>query len=291
MVSIIIPTHNRDKYIRECILSVLKNSFQDFEIIVVDDGSTDKTNEIVKKIKDPRIRLIKQKRLGPGPARNKGIDLAKGEYLFFLDSDDTINQDTLAVLVKNIQNNDIVIGNYKIIYDNGEVEEFINPDDCNFNAFFESVTVWHRLYRTSFLKNNKIRFKRIFQGEDRIFLAELYLKNPKFSVLDKSIYNWLRHEADEDETITHIKDHSHFDGQVKCMIRFKKMLEKHLKSEEEKKKLLDHLRYSCCYLLDILKNSDYEKCNFNKFKCFVKSLKFEENKDLFKKIFDKEMEI
>lgn len=290
MISVIIPVYNREKYIKKCIQSVLEGIYQNFEIIVVDNGSTDGTIGIVKSIKDPRVKLCLQKTKGPGPSRNMGIDLAKGEYIFFLDSDDIINKDTLSVLINNMGDNDIAIGNYKIVYDDGKVEYFINPTDCDFNAFFESVTVWHRLYKLDFLKRNNIRFKNIFQGEDRIFLADIYLEKPKFKVVDKFVYNWLRHDTDEHETITHIKDNSHFDGQVKCMMKFKKILENHM-NFDERKYLLDHLRYACCYLLEILSNSDYKKCNINSFRLFVKSLNFEEDKDLYKKIFKKDMEI
>lgn len=290
MISIIIPTYNSEKYIKDCLLSIINNSYQNFEIIIIDDGSTDKTIPKAQTINDKRIHIVKQNRKGPGSARNKGISLAKGDYIFFIDSDDIINNNTLELLINNIKDNDILIGNYQIIYDSGQTEYFVTPDDCNFNTFFESVTIWNRLYKKEFITNNNICFEPIYQGEDRLFLAELYLKNPKVKILNHFIYNWLRHDKDENNTLTHIKDHTNFDGQVSCMINFKNKLEKNL-NKEETSKLIEHLRYSCYYLLDILKNTDSKTCDINKFNQFIESLNFFEDKELYKKIFNQDIEV
>lgn len=290
MISVIIPTFNSEKYIQKCILSVLENSYQNFEIIIIDDGSTDMTVEIVNSINDSRVRLYKQKRKGPGLARNKGIDFAQGEYLFFLDSDDVINKSTLELLINNIGDNDIIIGDYNIIYDNGMIDIFITPKDCRFNSFFESVTIWNRLYKIDFIRRNKIRFEQLYQGEDRLFLADIYLKKPKFNIINIPVYNWLRHETDIYATLTHVKDNTNFDGQVNCMMQFKTKLENNI-DKKDKKKLLEHLRYSCVYLLDILENSNYDTCDMKKFNIFVKSLKFEDDKELYSKIFKKDVEM
>ena len=88
MISVVIPLYNKEKYIKRAIESVLNQTFQKFEIIVVNDGSTDKSAEIVQNIKDPRIRLINQKNAGVSAARNRGIQEAKYEYIAFLDADD-----------------------------------------------------------------------------------------------------------------------------------------------------------------------------------------------------------
>ena len=149
MISIIIPMYNSEKYIEKCIESILNNLYKNFEIIVVDDGSTDDSIKIVKKYTN--IKLLYSNHAGPGSARNVGIENASGDFIFFLDSDDTINPNTLKILKNNIKKYDIVIGNYNIIYDNGDIELFKTPTDSKFNSFFESVTVWNRLYRKEFL--------------------------------------------------------------------------------------------------------------------------------------------
>ena len=86
--SVVIPLYNKERYIKRTLESVLDQTFTDFEILVVDDGSTDKSYEIIDSIKDPRIRLIRQENGGPSKARNRGIKEAKGEFIAFLDADD-----------------------------------------------------------------------------------------------------------------------------------------------------------------------------------------------------------
>ena len=286
MISIIIPVYKSSKYIKKCIQSVLNNTYKNFEIIIIDDESTDNSISIIKEINNYKIKVFSQKKSGPGAARNLGIKKSIGEYIFFLDSDDVINENTLELLIDGIKDNDIIIGNYKIHYDNGVIEKFITPIDSKFNMFFESVTIWNRLYKKSFIIDNDISFEKIYQGEDRLFLANLYIHNPKVITIDDFIYNWLRHDTAEISTLTHLKDNSYFEGQVECMIKFKDILFEKI-NKKEQDLLLDHLRYSCFYLMDILKNTDVSKCNIDKFNYFISSIKFEENMELYKKIFNK----
>lgn len=285
MISIIIPMYNSEKYIEKCIESILGNSYKNIEIIVVDDGSIDASIEIVKKYKN--IKLLYSTHTGPGNARNVGLENASGDFIFFIDSDDTINSNTLKILKRNIKNYDIVIGNYNIIYDNDNIELFETPTDAKFNSFFESVTVWNRLYRKEFLYKHKIKFESIYQGEDRLFLAELYLHNPKINVISDNIYNWMRHENETQKTLTHIDDESNFNGQLYCMKKFKNLLENKI-SIKDRKLLFEHLQYSCIYLNEILKMSCKEKCDLKSFEEFILSLRFDENIELYKKIFGKE---
>lgn len=285
MISIIIPMFNSEKYIEKCIESISKNSYKNIEIIVVDDGSTDDSINIVKKYKN--IKLLYSDHAGPGNARNIGIENASGDYIFFLDSDDTINPNTLKVLKHNIENYDIVIGNYNIIYDNSNIELFETPTDSKFNSFFESVTIWNRLYKKNFLNKNKIIFESIYQGEDRLFLAELYLCNPKINIISDCIYNWIRHEKESQKTLTHIDDETNFNGQLYCMKKFKNLLENNV-SANDRKLLFEHLQYSCIYLKEILNMSRKKKCNLKAFEEFVLSLEFDKNTELYKKIFGKE---
>ena len=95
MISVIIPVYNREKTVKKAIDSVLAQTWKDMEIIVIDDGSTDKSAEVIKSIKDARIKYIYQKNAGACAARNHGLDLATGDIIAFHDSDDVWHKDKL----------------------------------------------------------------------------------------------------------------------------------------------------------------------------------------------------
>ena len=99
-VSIIIPVYNNEKYVEKCIRSVMNQTFRDLEILVIDDGSTDKSGEILDHLaaEDKRIRLFHQENSGVAAARNKGLDSATGEYFTFVDGDDYIASDYIEKL-------------------------------------------------------------------------------------------------------------------------------------------------------------------------------------------------
>ena len=111
MISVIIPVYNREKYIEECLNSVFAQSYQNFEIVLVDDGSTDNTLSICKELakKDSRIKIFEGEHKGVSAARNVALDNAEGEYVFFLDSDDTIHPLLFEALVESMQNDGVYI--------------------------------------------------------------------------------------------------------------------------------------------------------------------------------------
>ena len=115
-VSIIIPLYNNEKYIEKCIKSVLNQEYKNIEIIVINDGSTDSSEQIVKNIKSEKIKLLNQKNSGPSSARNNGIKNATGDWIIFLDSDDSLSKNTISTLIKNAKNNDLVIAGWNGIY-------------------------------------------------------------------------------------------------------------------------------------------------------------------------------
>lgn len=106
MISVIMPTYNRADLIDKSIMSVLQQTYKDIELIIVDDGSTDNTKEIVSGIRDARCKYFYQENKGACAARNYGIDLAQGEYIAFQDSDDTWREDKLEKQLEVLQNND-----------------------------------------------------------------------------------------------------------------------------------------------------------------------------------------
>ena len=111
LVSVIIPAYNAEKYIRSCVESVINQDYKNMEIIVVNDGSIDKTEAIVKSMAedDSRVVLINQQNKGPSAARNNGLQSCKGEYVFFLDSDDWIEEECIGTLLNIAIQKDVEI--------------------------------------------------------------------------------------------------------------------------------------------------------------------------------------
>jgi glycosyltransferase involved in cell wall biosynthesis len=234
------------------------------------------------------------KHSGPGSARNCGIKKAGGEYIFFCDTDDKLPLNALESLLNKAVNNntDITIGDYKIVYDERHCEIFRTPPikHSKFNAFFESVTVWNRLYLTSFIKKNKIFFSRIYQGEDRIFLARAYLKNPRINTLDEIVYIWQRHRKDKDKgkSLSQSGDLECFIGQINCMKEFVRIL-----GEKGHKELDEHIKYSCKYLLDLYSNIDNrieQKEAYPIFSDYLQNLEWEKNDSIYNEIFSEHTE-
>lgn len=138
MISVVIPSYNRSKTILRSVESVLNQTYTDIEVIIVDDGSTDDTEKVIKSISDLRVKYIKQENLGACVARNKGVELAKGDYIAFHDSDDVWHKDKLKKQfdIINNTNADVVIckmalidrsGNVKKIYPSYLSEGYIKP--------------------------------------------------------------------------------------------------------------------------------------------------------------------
>lgn len=131
-VSVIIPTHNRGKFLRRTIDSVLKQTYKKYEIIVVDDGSTDNTREIVQTY-GKKVRYIYQKNAGPSAARNKGIKNARGKYIAFLDSDDEFLPDKLKIQMKYLEEHPKCSFLYSYYYNvdkKGRVLKLREPKKC-----------------------------------------------------------------------------------------------------------------------------------------------------------------
>ena len=130
LLSIIVPVYNVEKYIERCIKSILNQSFTNFELILVDDGSPDNCGKICDeyKKKDSRIKVIHKKNGGLSDARNAGIERAKGEYIAFVDSDDFINKYMYEILYKNAKkwDADISICNFKMVCENDRIDEDIS---------------------------------------------------------------------------------------------------------------------------------------------------------------------
>lgn len=207
MVTVIIPVYNGENYIENCLRSVMDQTFHDLQIIVVDDGSKDGTFEICKNLaeSDKRIQILKIENSGVSHARNIGIDHAKGEYIQFVDGDDTILKDATEILVHTIdvKYTDLVVCGYtkilpEIKIGNPKMEKkgYYKRNDYLINTLKDPGhhyygVVWNKLYKRQILVDNNIRFiEKACLGEDFIFNLD-YMKNIKdvFVIKDR-LYNY-----------------------------------------------------------------------------------------------------
>ncbi len=203
-VSIIIPMYNTELYIEECLQSCINQTYKNFEIIIIDDKSTDKSVDIAKDILEKskcKYRIIeKERRLGVSNSRNIGIKYAEGDYIYFLDSDDIIKSNTLEVLLRVAQNKGykVVFGRYdrskESIYLNNKVEDEYTIYDISYDELGELLwagVIWGGLIYTEIIKNNNINFDEALEyGEDTIFKIELFNYIDKLVMVDEILYFW-----------------------------------------------------------------------------------------------------
>lgn len=191
-VSVIVPIYNTEKYLKRCVDSILSQSFKDFELLLIDDGSTDGSLEIMKEYKeyDKRVRIFSNKNQGPALTRNFGIDMAKSNYLMFIDSDDYIDQGYIADYFKAVSqsNVDIAIGGYKRVI--GEKTTYtLRLKQGEFSKYVVTGPVC-RIIKKEFLNDNNIRFLDTNSSEDVYFNLMIYNKTKKIKIIDNVGYNY-----------------------------------------------------------------------------------------------------
>ena len=205
-ISVIIPTYNSEKYLKECLNSVINQTLKDIEIIIVDADSQDSTLEIIEQYKDNRIKLINRSYEYAGISRNIGLDCASSKYCMFLDSDDTLELNACEITYNKIKNNDVdfvMFGNYefsdtgkknqnlmiKNIVEEKGTGEFCYKDLTNFLGI-DSVEPWKKAYKLEFLRLNNIRFGNESFGEDVVFYWKVLTTFNKCIVCDNYLYNY-----------------------------------------------------------------------------------------------------
>ena len=203
--SIIIPVYNVDKYLEHCLDSIVGQDFSSYELICVDDGSTDQSLNILKTYQDkhPQIRIKSIENSGTAVARNEGIKMSKGYYLLFVDSDDWIEPNTLEILNNYLKNNpvDILSFNGCLYYEkNGSIEidsgkntdRLKGWDYYNQNVFrprkFHFVCVVIRAYKRSFLNSNDLCFQSGLLHEDNLFTPIVFYRAKSVAEITNRLY-------------------------------------------------------------------------------------------------------
>ena len=212
-ISVLMPVYNSEKFLLETVQAVINQSYINWELILVDDGSTDNSKEICTKLMndDKRIKYIFQENLGVSHTRNVALENAQGKYIVFVDSDDLIHEDYLKILINSIEknNSDISVCNFieRKISNTGKVEditrEFYPKEVMEMSEMKDYIMdfgnsgllnpLWNKIYKNQIIKENNITFdEEVETGEDFIFNLQYFRKVKKISFIKDSLYYYIR---------------------------------------------------------------------------------------------------
>lgn len=205
MISIIIPVYNVERYLAKCIDSILSQTFTDFELLLIDDGSKDKSGNICDEYakRDRRIKVFHNENMGASKARNIGIDIAQGEYICFIDSDDWIEPTYLSDF--NVQNyscdfyfSGALYDTYNKVYSYKKYKEKFCENQYEIkNEFFEQDLLsngypWGKLYKTRIIKNNGLKFNESLTiNEDHLFVFQYFSYINTLYITNTAGYHYL----------------------------------------------------------------------------------------------------
>lgn len=213
LISVIVSIYNIDQYIEACIESILMQTYKDIEIILVDDGSSDNSGEICDNYaeKDDRIIVIHKKNAGLASARNKGLSIAKGDYILFFDGDDIAEKDYIEVLFNAIQGYDIAMCGFQLVTEKDEKirevsleKNILKISEVNSDKILSLVDnsalgfTWNKLYRKRVI--DKMQFENLMPREDLVFNLFLLSKIEAIAIVgDYTGYHWVQRNG----SITH----------------------------------------------------------------------------------------
>ena len=204
-ISVIVPVYNTESYLKKCIESIINQTFRNIEIILVDDGSTDTSAEILADyaLRDNRIIVIHQENQGLSAARNAGMRSAKGEYIMFVDSDDWIKKDMVECLLKNIEESksQAVFCNYITVRDGEEIPcegileyKVYQSDEVSkiisnmFGGGRYYSSIWRGIYEREVIENSNIYFQNLQFAEDLNFNLEYLLNCSRVKIIKDELY-------------------------------------------------------------------------------------------------------
>lgn len=248
-VSIIIPAYNVEKYIKRCLDSIKNQTYENIEVLIINDGSCDNTEEIVLDFckEDNRFKYYKKENGGVSSARNLGLDNTNGYYISFIDSDDTIEPTFIEKLVNAIKENDafsIINGMYKVI--NGKKQEYLIKKEAI--PFLKNPSCCLRLYHKNDIDDLNLRFEKSSMGEDLEFVSKLLIYKNSYSVVEEFLYNYYMN----DDSLTHTYT-SHVYSVMEAIDRIENFAKEKNKFEEFKS-TLEYINI-CHILIALMKNA------------------------------------
>lgn len=208
MISIIIPLYNlcgEGRYLQKCLDSIIRQTYKNYEVLLMENGSTDDTVEVASEYvnNDNRFKLFILTEQGIANARNEGLNRAAGEYVCFIDGDDFISDDFLENLIKTItssSNIDIAIAPCRLLYiKDNKIKPFTSDytpriiSDGNIAPLFSDGMVWAKLFRRSIIENSQVRFDKSLYGvDDVLFSSEIKLLARNIAITDNGIYYYIQ---------------------------------------------------------------------------------------------------
>ncbi len=205
LISIIVPAYNVEKYIKTCLDSLINQTYSNFEIIVINDGSTDQTEEILRSYQsNPKFRIYSQKNGGLSAARNRGIKLANGELVCFIDSDDSVKSDYLEKLVAPFIEDvdvDITVCGYQEKFENSVINHVLKSQKITGRKVTKdllikqqdfNVLAWNKLYRKSLFTDNNIEYPAGQIHEDNLTTYKLFSHAQKVFYISDVLYIYQR---------------------------------------------------------------------------------------------------
>lgn len=216
-ISVVIPVYNGAKYLPGCFDSLLNQTFKNWVAICVDDGSLDKTGEILDSYaaKDKRFIVIHKKNAGVSAARNDGIKKADSEYIHFMDADDVLDSNYYEEMLKDSNDADIICSGFvsnskyssSLVYKKTHTKETLSGKLFWTQALVKSF-VWRYLFKTDFIKKNKLKFDAsLISQEDALFVLDSFVLANKIVIVPNVNYHYMFHET----SALNIKDKKHHD--------------------------------------------------------------------------------
>lgn len=274
-VSVIVPIYKVEKYIKECIESIINQSYKNLEIILIDDGTPDNCGIICDdySIIDKRIRVIHKKNGGLSSARNAGLDIATGGYILFVDSDDTISTNMIFEMVEVSQkyNADIVccdfgINSLKKCTDSEQKIYAMSKEQAIINLFDEvgyKFYAWNKLYKSEILKNIRFPEGRIYEDIKTIYLAFKQANNIVY--LKKELYAYRIRQ----DSITN----SEFSNKIYDLVHSINFVINDIQKEKSlyKNTISGYIRYYCYFINNALINNSNIKEELNYIRKIIRS--------------------
>lgn len=219
LLSIIVPVYNCEKYAGRCIRSLLRQTCQDFEVILVNNGSTDRSLRILETYaaKDNRLRVLSQENRGISGSRNTGLDAGRGKYLCFVDADDYVDPSFAETLLHAVQTNDcdMAVCDYAMTFRTREIRAVLELSDevsdvrqmederFYLRYFARNPVVWNKIYRRDMICDAGIRFE-IPHGEDLLFHLRLLPHVKRIATVSKTLYHYVQRKSSAAHSLSRV---------------------------------------------------------------------------------------